>query len=100
MKRDFLEGLNLDADVIDKMMAENGKDVQRRRQICRLRWSLKRSFLAATRPLKKFKDYDETKAEIEKYKADIEKLQKDSAAKIAAMERLAKVKDYLSGKSL
>ena len=28
MKRDFLEGLGLEKDVIDKVMAENGKDVE------------------------------------------------------------------------
>ena len=78
MKRDFLEGLNLDADVIDKIMAENGKDVQREKA--------------------KYADYDDLKTQLEAANKTIEKLQKDSAAKIAAMERSAKVKDYLSGK--
>ena len=98
MKRDFLEGLNLDADVIDKIMAENGKDVQREKAKYADYDDLKTQLEAANKTIEKFKDYDQTKAEIEKYKADIEKLQKDSAAKIAAMERSAKVKDYLSGK--
>ena len=98
MKRDFLEGLNLDAEVIDKIMAENGKDVQREKAKYADYDDLKTQLEAANKTIEKFKDYDETKAEIEKYKADIEKLQKDSAAKIAAMERSAKVKDYLSGK--
>ena len=91
MKRDFLEGLNLDADVIDKIMAENGKDVQREKAKYADYDDLKTQLEAANKTIEKFKDYDATKAEIEK-------LQKDSAAKIAAMERSAKVKDYLSGK--
>lgn len=98
MKRDFLEGLNLDADVIDKIMAENGKDVQREKAKYADYDDIKTQLETANKTIEKFKDYDETKAEIGKYKADIEKLQKDSAAKIAAMERSAKVKDYLSGK--
>jgi phage minor structural protein GP20 len=98
MKRDFLEGLNLDADVIDKIMAENGKDVQREKAKYADYDDIKAQLETANKTIEKVKDYDETKAEIGKYKAEIEKLQKDSAAKIAAMERSAKVKDYLSGK--
>lgn len=78
MKRDFLEGLNLEADVIDKIMAENGKDIEREKA--------------------KFKDYDETKADVEKYKAESERIQQEAAVKIAEMERSAQVKEFLSGK--
>ena len=46
----------------------------------------------------KFKDYDQTKADVEKYKTELKKSQEESAAKIAAMERSGKVKDYLSSK--
>ena len=28
MKRDFLEGLGLESEVIDKIMKENGKDIE------------------------------------------------------------------------
>jgi len=28
MKRDFLEGLGVEAEVIDKIMKENGKDIE------------------------------------------------------------------------
>ena len=48
--------------------------------------------------MEKFKDYDATKADVEKYKAELAKSQEESAAKIAAMERSAKVGDFLSGK--
>ena len=98
MKRDFLEGLKLDADVIDKIMAENGKDVNREKAKYADYENIKSQLEAANKTIEKFKDYDQTKAEVEKYKAENEKLQKEHAAKIAAMERSAKVKDYLSSK--
>ncbi|UTC65999.1 MULTISPECIES: phage scaffolding protein [unclassified Treponema] len=98
MKRDFLEGLNLDADTIDKIMAENGKDVNREKAKYADYDDIKTQLEAANKTIEKFKDYDETKTEVEKYKAENEKLQKEGAAKIAAMERSAKVKDYLSNK--
>ena len=98
MKRDFLEGLNLDAELIDKIMVENGKDINREKAKYADYEDIKTQLETANKTIEKVKDYDETKAEIERYKAEIEKLQKDGAAKIAAMERSAKVKDYLSGK--
>lgn len=98
MKRDFLEGLKLDAEVIDKIMAENGKDVNREKAKYADYDDIKTQLETANKTIEKFKDYDQTKAEVEKYKAEIEKLQKDNATKIATMERQAKVKDYLSSK--
>ena len=48
MKRDFLEGLKLEADVIDKIMRENGKDIE----------SVKA----------KYADYDDVKKQLESCK--------------------------------
>ncbi|MGP1416106.1 MAG: phage scaffolding protein [Treponema sp.] len=98
MKRDFLEGLKLDTEVIDKIMAENGKDVNREKAKYADYDDIKTQLETANKTIEKFKDYDQTKAEVEKYKAENEKLQKESEAKIANMERQAKVKDYLSSK--
>lgn len=98
MKRDFLEGLNLDADVIDKIMKENGKDIEGAKAKFSDYDDIKKQLETANATLEKFKDYDQTKADVEKYKTELEKSQKESAAKIAAMERSGKVKDYLSGK--
>lgn len=98
MKREFLEGFKLEADVIDKIMAENGKDVEREKAKYADYADTKAQLENANKTLEKFKDYDQTKADVEKYKAELKKSQEESAAKIAAMERSAKVKDYLSGK--
>lgn len=98
MKRDFLESLGVPAEAIDKIMAENGKDIEGAKAKFADYDDIRKQLEAANATLEKFKDYDQTKAEVEKYKAENKKLQEESAAKIAAMERSAKVKDFLSGK--
>lgn len=98
MKRDFLESLGLESEVIDKIMKENGKDIESAKAKFSDYDDIKKQLETANATLEKFKDYDQTKAEVEKYKAELEKSQKESAAKIAAMERSAKVKDFLTGK--
>ena len=98
MKRDFLEGLGLEAEVIDKIMKENGKDIEGAKAKFADYDDIKKQLETANATLEKFKDYDQTKADVEKYKTELEKSQKESAAKIAAMERSGKVRDFLSGK--
>ena len=98
MKRDFLENLGVPAEAVDKIMAENGKDIEGAKAKFADYDDIKKQLETANATLEKFKDYDQTKADVEKYKAELEKSQEESAAKIAAMERSGKVKDYLSGK--
>lgn len=98
MKRDFLEGLGVPAEAIDKIMAENGKDIEGAKAKFADYDDIKSQLKNANETLEKFKDYDQTKAEVEKYRAELKKSQEESAAKIAAMERSAKVRDFLSGK--
>lgn len=98
MKRDFLESLGVASEAVDKIMAENGKDIEGAKAKFADYDDIKKQLEAANATLEKFKDYDQTKAEVEKFKAELKKSQEESAAKIAAMERSAKVKDYLSGK--
>lgn len=98
VKRDFLEGLKLDAATIDAIMTENGKDIEHAKAKYADYEDLQKQLATANETLEKFKDYDQTKADVEKFKAELEKSQKESAAKIAAMERTAKVTDFLTGK--
>lgn len=98
MKRDFLENLGVPAEAIEKIMAENGKDIESTKAKFADYDDLKKQLETANGTLEKFKDYDQTKADVEKYKAELKKSQEESTAKIAAMERSSKVKDFLSGK--
>ena len=74
MKREFLEGLKLEADVIDKIMAENGKDVNREKAKFADYDELKAQLEAANKTLDGFKDYEAVKADVEKYKAESERI--------------------------
>lgn len=102
MKRDFLESLladlNAPSQIIDKIMKENGKDIEGAKAKYADYDDIKAQLEAANAAMEKFTDYDATKAEVEKYKAELKKSQEESAAKIAAMERSAKVSEYLSAK--
>ena len=98
MKRDFLESLGLESEVIDKIMKENGKDIEGVKAKFSDYDDIKKQLETANATLEKFKDYDQTKADVEKYKAELKKSQEESAAKIAAMERSAKVGEFLSDK--
>lgn len=93
-----MEGLGIPTEAIDKIMAENGKDIEGAKAKFADYDDIKQRLAAADATLEKFKDYDQTKAEVERYKAENKKLQEESAAKIAALERSAKVKDFLSDK--
>ncbi len=98
MKRDFLEGLGVPAEAIDKIMSENGKDIEGAKAKFADYDDVKKQLEAANAAIDKFKDYDEVKAEVEKYKAELKKSQEESAAKIAAMERSSKVNEFLGDK--
>jgi alanyl-tRNA synthetase len=98
MKRDFLESLGIPTEAIGKIMAENGKDIESTKAKYADYDDLKKQLETANETLEKFKDYDQTKADVEKYKEELKKSQEESAAKITAMERSAKVKDFLSTK--
>ena len=99
MKREFLEGLKLDADTIDKIMSENGKDVEREKAKFADYDDIKAQLETAKNTIEKFSDYDETKAEVAKYKQAAEKAEKEAAAKIAKLEVQAKIKDFTGSKA-
>ena len=102
MKREFLEGLKLEAAVIDQIMAENGKDIEREKQKTLAAQEESKETRAqlekANKTLEGFADHEQIKADVEKYKAEAEKAKKEAAVKIASLERTAQVKDFLSDK--
>lgn len=98
MKREFLEGLNLNKEAIDKIMAENGKDIEaEKKKTANIQNKLdtantelttvKEQLESANSTIQSYKDMDiegikrsadEWK---EKYEADTKKLQDDLKAK-------------------
>lgn len=88
MKTDFLKGLGLEQDVIDKIMAENGKDIAAEKAKTTKaegeRDNFKDQLATATESLEKFKDVDPTamQGEIDKLNQQL----KDKDAEYAAKE--------------
>lgn len=98
MKREFLEGLNLEAEAIDKIMAENGKDINAAKSKFADYDDLKSQLEKANAAIEKFSDYDSVKADVEKYRAEAAAAKKDAEARVAALERQAKIKDFTGTK--
>lgn len=88
MKTDFLKGLGLEQDAIDKIMAENGKDIAAEKakttKVEGERDNYKSQLETATESLEKFKDVDPTamQGEIDKLNQQL----KDKDAEYAAKE--------------
>lgn len=88
MKTDFLKGLGLEQDAIDKIMAENGKDIAAEKakttKVEGERDNFRDQLATATESLEKFKDVDPAamQGEIDKLKQQL----KDKDAEYAAKE--------------
>lgn len=76
MKREFLTSLELEKDVIDKIMAENGSDIEREKAKIT---PLQEKIGTYETQLAKFKDVD-----IDTIKAELIKLKKDEADRVQA----------------
>lgn len=89
MKREFLEGLKLEKEVIDQIMAENGKDIEAEKAKVTAaeadRDKYKEQLDTATTELDKFKDVkpEELQATIQKLQADLKAKDDEYAAKEA-----------------
>ena len=78
MKREFLKGLELTDEQIDKIMAENGKDIQTTKE--------------------KFSDYEDVKGKLAEYKKTIEELQGKAGNAEEVTAELEKLKSELKAK--
>lgn len=102
MKREFLEGLGLEKDVIDKIMAEHGKGIEKVKDTL----STKETELADTKKLLEdankeiegFKelDIDEIQKKADKYKEDYERIERETKEKIAELEYENTLTEYLN----
>lgn len=81
MKTEFLKGLGLEQDVIDKIMAENGKDVNAAKGnldvLQKELESTKEQLATANKTIDGFKDYDDIKEQVADYKAKYEQAEAD-----------------------
>ena len=98
MKRDFLKELGIADDIADKIMAENGKDIEATKAKYGDYEDLKKQLETAKATMEKIKDYDQAKADVKKWQEEYQKAVAEGAQKIKKLERQGQVKDYLGGK--
>jgi hypothetical protein len=91
MKREFLKDLGLSDEQIDKIMAENGKDVEAQKTKTTTaeaeRDGLKQQLTEANTAIDGFKalNVDQIKASVDEWKTKAEKAQSDAAAQVAQL---------------
>lgn len=104
MKRDFLEGLGLEKDVIDQIMAENGKDITREKTKAD---SVQTQLNAANEKLSGFEGVDvdglngkvtAAEQQVAALQAELAAAKASAAVKLALVEAKALDVDYLSFK--
>lgn len=87
MKRTFLEELKLDKDTIDKIMNENGRDIEKAKgdleTVTKERDGLKEQIADRDKQLDKLK---KSTGDVDELKKQIADLQKDSKSKLDALE--------------
>lgn len=94
MKREFLEGLNLEKDVIDKIMAENGSDINATKtKLEAERDNYKSQLDTATEALKGFEGVDvkDLQGKVTKLTADLSAKESEYQSKITDMEFISKL---------
>lgn len=102
MKREFLEGLGIDKENIDKIMAENGKDIESFKSNLSTKEtelaSIKEQLTNANKEIEGFKDLniDEIKQRADKYKEDYKALEKQSKEELENFKYEVAVKEYAS----
>ena len=97
MKKEFLIELGIAEDVAAKIMAENGKDIQREQNKFADYEDLKKSLADSQDALTKLQSMkpEELQGKIAELNKQLETVQAESAKKIADMEATGKVKDFL-----
>lgn len=88
MKRDFLTGLGIAEDVIDKIMAENGKDIEGAKSKYADYDSIKTQLEAANTKIEEFGklDFDGVKKMADDYKAQLDQSKADAEKQIADLK--------------
>ena len=99
MKREFLTGLGIAEDVIDKIMAENGKDIEATKAKYADYDALKTQLSEANGKIEEFGklDFDGVKKMADDYKAKFEEAQAESKKQIEAMQFNHALENALSG---
>lgn len=103
MERKFLEELGLDKETIDKIMAENGKDIEKAKGDLKAKETevetLQGQLKDANKQIDDFKDLDvdEIKKQAKEYKEKFEKAEKEGKEELEKLQFEHKLESALSG---
>lgn len=101
MKTEFLKEFGLEKEAIDKIMAENGKDVNAVKEtLATVQGELdkvKPQLDEANKTIEKFGDYEDTKQAAEDWKKKFEENEASHAEKLAEIELQKKIDEVLVG---
>ena len=102
MKREFLEGLSLDKEIIDKIMSEYGKSTEKLKTEAetnsKVTQELKEQLENANKQIQAFKEMDieGIKKAADEWKEKAETAEREMKEKLSAAEYDSAVKDYFS----
>jgi chromosome segregation ATPase len=103
MNREFLKGLGLEDEAIEKIMAENGRDIEKFKSDVKAKEtelaSTKKQLVDANKEIESFKEMDveAIKKAADEYKNKYEQAEKDAQAQIEALKLEHSIESALRG---
>ena len=102
MKTDFLRELGLDDEVVKKIMAENGKDIEREKEkanaLALELSSVKSHAEELAKKLEGAGDVDKLKSDLIEWQEKAKAIEAESQAKLKKLELMGEVKDFTNKK--
>ena len=98
MKREELTALGLTEEQVNEVMKKNGEDITREQKKFADYDDIKAQLEKANATLNSMKDYDEVKAKVTEYQQQAQQAKADAEAKVHKLELQAKIKDFTNNK--
>jgi hypothetical protein len=98
MKREELTALGLTEEQVNEVMKKNGEDITREQKKFADYDDIKAQLEKANATIDSMKDYEAVKADVQKYQQEAQQAKADAEAKVHKLELQAKIKDFTNGK--
>ena len=98
MKREELTALGLTEEQINEVMKKNGEDITREQKKFADYDDIKAQLEKANAAIDSMKDYEAVKADVAKYQQEAQQAKADAEAKVHKLELQAKIKDFTNAK--
>lgn len=98
MKREELTALGLTEEQVNEVMKKNGEDITREQKKFADYDEIKAQLEKANATIDSMKDYEAVKADVQKYQQEAAQARADAEAKVHKLELQAKIKDFTNDK--